>query len=108
MLWTSYMGRAERWRQRWSGVLSCMLWTSCKGRGQRARRQRLRKPVSRKSSFTILLQLLRGVHGYGHRDNSLWKGIRVWGIEEVLMRAAGMVGVAEVVVATGTIRWACQ
>jgi len=32
----------------------------------------------------------------------------VWGTEEVPMRAAGMVGVAEVVVATGTIRWACQ
>jgi len=50
--------------------------------------------MSAKLSLTTSLWSSNGAREYGHRDGSSWKGMRVRGAGEVLMRGgAGLVGV---------------
>ena len=48
-------------------------------------------------------RLSSGTRGYGHRDDSSWKGTRVRGTGEVAMWGVGTAEAAEEVAATGAI-----
>ncbi len=59
--------------------------------------------MSAKSGLTMSSQSSSGTRGYGHRDDSSWKGTRVRGAGEAPTQGAGTAEAAEAGAATGAI-----